>query len=231
MALPRLGDEFSQLGLSRSQRIGHVSTLTPCPSHRGQEHDLQDCHVRGDLQFQDIEDGCLTTSRTPGCLPSSFSSGCSMALRRYASAGRADWLGAVPAGRSCYPGAASRSARRGRWRLRSSPCGRPPAGRGLMRSSPSCGETWSSSSARAASYSRSALSVSLEKFMNRPNIVLPWGQPNTWLPDAGPVSPPGSLPRRSGRPWPSWRRRSTCWSWGRRRARCRCRRSRGPSSA
>ena len=38
MALPRLGDELTQVCLSRSQRIGHASTVTPCKDHRWQQH-------------------------------------------------------------------------------------------------------------------------------------------------------------------------------------------------
>ena len=45
------------------------------------------------------------------------------------------------------------------------------------------------------------------------------------------VSRPGSLRRRSARSSPSWRRRSTCWSWDRSTARFPGRRSRAPSSA
>jgi DNA-binding SARP family transcriptional activator len=49
--------------------------------------------------------------------------------------------------------------------------------------------------------------------------------------DRLPASRRGFLRRRSGWSWPFWRRRNTCWFWGRRRARCPGRRSRDPSSA
>ena len=38
VALPCLGDELTQVRLSRSQRIGHALTLTPCRDHGGQQH-------------------------------------------------------------------------------------------------------------------------------------------------------------------------------------------------
>jgi hypothetical protein len=35
MALPRLSDKFAQVRLSRTQRIGHASTVTPRKDHCG----------------------------------------------------------------------------------------------------------------------------------------------------------------------------------------------------
>jgi hypothetical protein len=38
VTLPRLGDELTQVRLSRGQRIGHASTVTPGSDYCGQEH-------------------------------------------------------------------------------------------------------------------------------------------------------------------------------------------------
>jgi hypothetical protein len=49
VALPRLGDELTQVRLSRSQRIGHAWTVTPCSSHCGAETHERTSYAAGRL--------------------------------------------------------------------------------------------------------------------------------------------------------------------------------------